>query len=88
MRITTNHPASRLQIPVILDGQGEPMSHAEGVKALRELLGMTSTQFSQALGARPRTAEGWEQGRRTPTSHWLYGMAKLLEDHEAKEKRE
>jgi putative transcriptional regulator len=38
----------------------------EDVAALRRLVGLTQTQFSQAFGISVHTLRNWEQGRRRP----------------------
>lgn len=43
------------------------------VKAIREKLGMSQSQFAALMGISKRTLENWEQGKRHPT-----GSAKAL----------
>jgi putative transcriptional regulator len=38
----------------------------EDVAALRRFVGITQTQFAQAVGISVHTLRNWEQGRRTP----------------------
>ena len=38
----------------------------EDISALRHFVGLTQTQFAQAMGISVHTLRNWEQGRRTP----------------------
>jgi DNA-binding XRE family transcriptional regulator len=76
--ITTDHPASKYGIPVILDGMGSPMGYALGVKAVRLALGLSTRQLGEAIGKSGRTVEDWEQGRRIPPAEALYVLAGML----------
>lgn len=77
MKITTDHSSSSYGIPVILDDDGNPMDYAQGVKAVRCRLGLSTSQLGEACGASRRTVEGWEQGR-MPRTENLNVMADLL----------
>lgn len=39
---------------------------AADISSLRKYLGLTQTQFSQAMGISVHTLRNWEQGRRSP----------------------
>ena len=61
----------------IMKGKGKPGRSFEfvepEVKAIREKLGMSQSQFAALMGISKRTLENWEQGKRHPT-----GSAKAL----------
>jgi DNA-binding XRE family transcriptional regulator len=63
MQITTDHPASSYGLPVILDDGGQPMDYADGIRAIRARLGLSTRQLAAACGVSHRTVENWEQGR-------------------------
>ena len=66
---------SAKEIADIEKGKAEPKSlslvYEDGtkidLKSLREKLGLTRIQFSEAIGVGIRTVESWEQGRREPS---------------------
>ena len=61
----------------IMQGKARPYRSFEfedlKVKAIREKLGMSQSQFAALMGISKRTLENWEQGKRQPT-----GSAKAL----------
>jgi DNA-binding transcriptional regulator YiaG len=63
MKITCEHDASSHGIPVILDDDGTVMEYANGIKALRERLQLSTQELAEACEVSRRTVEGWEQGR-------------------------
>jgi DNA-binding transcriptional regulator YiaG len=87
VKITCDHSASSYGIPVILDDAGQVMDYAQGVKALRQLLNLSTKELAEACQASPRTVEGWEQGRMIDAGP-LNLMALLLQQSKpAKTKR-
>jgi len=44
-----------------------PLFDSSEVTAARLKVGLSQRKFAQVLGVSPRTLEGWEQGRRTPS---------------------
>jgi DNA-binding transcriptional regulator YiaG len=77
MEITTEHSASNYGKPVILSDGGEVLDYAEGVKAVRSTLGLSTAEFASKMGTSKRTVEGWEQGR-LPSNTALLLMATFL----------
>lgn len=63
MRLTTEHPQSSYGIPVFVDGAGQPLDYADGLRRLRREKGWNTTKLAELLGVSRRTVEGWEQGR-------------------------
>jgi len=51
------------------DSQAARITKVEpsAASAARQKVGLTQTQFAQALGVSVRTLQEWEQGRRNPT---------------------
>lgn len=78
MKITTEHPASSYGIPVILDDDGNPTDYADGVKLLRDRLGLNTAELGATVGVSRRTVENWEQGRNQPSAPALKLMADLI----------
>jgi transcriptional regulator with XRE-family HTH domain len=78
MRITTEHPSSTYGIPVVLDDAGNVMDYAEGVRAARASLGLSTAGLAEATGKSRRTVEGWEGKHRPPPAEALYVLAGLL----------
>lgn len=78
MRITTDHPASSFGVPVVLDDDGEPMGYADGVKLIRDRLGLRAADLAERCGVSARTVEGWEQGRHAVPAAALNVMAELI----------
>jgi DNA-binding transcriptional regulator YiaG len=77
MKITIDHPASSYGVPVVLADDGAPMDYAAGIKALRELRGLSTQALADLCGVSRRTVEGWEQGR-MPTTAALNVMSRLV----------
>lgn len=78
MKITTDHAASSYGQPVILDNAGDVLDYATGIKAVRKALGMSTTEFGQAVGKSRRAVEDWEQGRHMPPASALFVLSGLL----------
>lgn len=78
MKITTQHPASKFGVPVILRDDGKVMAHSDGIKALRRTGSISVASLAALCNVSPRTVEGWEQGRSVPCAA-LNVMAGLLE---------
>jgi DNA-binding XRE family transcriptional regulator len=83
MKITCDHIASSRGIPVILDDSGNVLDYAQGVKALRVKLNLTTRDLAEACQVSRRTVEGWEQGRMINADP-LNLMALLLKKKKAK----
>ena len=77
MTITTNHSTSSHGVPVILDDDGSVMDYGPGVKAIRDMAGMTTQQLADAIGVSRRTVEGWEGGK-MPSVLALRAMAAIV----------
>ena len=77
VRITTANSASSYGQPVILSDGGEVLDYADGIKAVRSKLGMTTQSLANACGVSKRTVEGWESGR-MPAAASLNVMANFL----------
>ena len=75
--ITLNHPASSYGIPIILDDAGQPMDYAEGIKTLRSVKSLSTTELGALCNVSRRTVEGWEQGRPVDAAA-LNVMSRLL----------
>lgn len=52
------------------------MYTAEDIRGIRERLGMSQSQFAEALGCHRMSVSHWERGITRP--HWLY--ARLIRD--------
>ena len=87
MRITTDHSASSYGQPVILSDGGKVLDYAEGVKAVRSELGLSTAEFAAKMGTSRRTVEGWEQGR-LPSNTALLLMATFLPNVQADTRHE
>ena len=83
MTITTNNPASRYGMPVILDDDGSVigsvMDYADGIRAIRRHCALSTTELGAICGVSRRTVEGWECGR-TPSAAALNAIALHLGD--------
>ena len=82
MRITTNHSASSYGQPVILSDGGEVLEYADGIKAIRQQMELTTAEFAEQMGTSRRTVEGWEQGR-VPSNTALLLLQYLLITHKS-----
>lgn len=78
MTITTNHPDSTYGRPVILDDAGEPMDDTTGLKAVRQRLGLSTTELAAKIGRSRRTVEDYEQGRRGVPAEALLVLSAML----------
>ena len=83
MQITTDHSASSYGQPVILSDGGEVLDYADGVKAVRSKLGLSTAEFADKMGTSRRTVEGWEQGR-LPSNTAMLLMATFLPNPKVK----
>ena len=83
--ITTTNSASSYGQPVILSDGGEVLDYAEGIKAVRSKLEMTTQSLADACGVSKRTVEGWESGR-MPAAAALNVMANFLSGQNAEVK--
>ena len=83
MTITTNNPASRYGMPVILDDDGSVigsvMDYADGIRAIRRHCALSTAELGAICGVSRRTVEGWECGR-TPSAAALNAIALHLGD--------
>lgn len=77
MKVTTSHPSSNYGMPVIIADHGDLVDYATGIKAIREVLGMSTQDLADRCGVSRRTVEGWEQGR-MPTAAALNVMSTLV----------
>lgn len=75
MRITCNHPASKLGLPVIIDDYGSITDYALGIRRLRRQLKLSAEGFGMLCGVSGRTVEGWEQGRHQPSARALNALS-------------
>lgn len=82
MRITTDHSASSYGQPVILSDGGEVLDYAEGIKAIRQQMELSTAKFAEQMGTSKRTVEGWEQGR-LPSNTALLLLQYLLITHKS-----
>lgn len=62
-------------VPVFKNGK-TTVSTDQGIRSLRNSLGMNAEQFGQRIGVSARTVEGWEQGRQ-PSSYAMISLAML-----------
>ena len=62
---------------------GEVLDYADGIKAVRSKLEMTTQNLADACGVSKRTVEGWESGR-MPTAAALNVMSSFLSGQNAK----
>ena len=77
MRLTTDHSASSYGVPVFVDGDGNPMDYADGLRQLRKAKGWSTADLAEQVGVSARTVEGWEQGR-MPSKPALIILSKLI----------
>jgi len=78
MRVTTDHAASSYGIPIIIDDNGALLDYATGIKALREILGITAADLARKCGVSTRAVNSWEQGWRPVPAAALNVMSDLL----------
>ncbi len=63
MQVTTKHSASRYGVPVILNGDGDVMDYATGIKAIRKYLGLSAKELASLCNVSTSTVYGWQYGR-------------------------
>jgi transcriptional regulator with XRE-family HTH domain len=51
-----------------------------GIKKIREMLGMSQAAFAQAIGKRPSAVSNYETGRREPDSDTAYAILDLAKN--------
>lgn len=77
MKITTLHDDSH-GFPVIIADDGSVMDYAAGIRAIRENMDLSPSEFGSRIGASRRTVEGWEQGR-APSTMALMAIKHMIE---------
>ena len=80
MKITTDHPTSSYNIPVILDDNGQVMDYAHGIKKIKDKMGMTYEQIAAEIGVSPRTVRSWVYDGRVPPRPVLFLLAKIVNE--------
>ncbi len=77
MKITLDHPASSYGVPVILNAKDEVMDYAEGVRAIRRNLALSTKALGAMCGVSHRTVESWEYSVGVPSAAALNVMSRL-----------
>ena len=79
--LTLNSSASSYDQPVFkIDGQLADYSY--GFKAVRKKYNMNTKALGEICGVSPRSVEGWEQGRRSPSKPAMMLLKSWLKDKE------
>ena len=79
MKITTQPPHSLSGVPAIVDADGRVMTYADGIRAIRRHMEWSVDEMGAAVGVSGRAVEGWEQGRRTPSTPALLLLRSVIE---------
>jgi DNA-binding transcriptional regulator YiaG len=63
----------------------DPDLTPEGIRTLRERLGLTQAQFAERLGCSAQAVSFWERGTRSPTGLYARAVRELLAEVEGAE---
>lgn len=61
-------------------GEQSPKEEEMTIKEMRELLGISRTEFSRRYGIPLRTLEDWESGKRTPPPYVINLLERIIKE--------